>query len=137
MTGYIISFFILVLLVIAWRYASTREASTAVTTKPKRLLSFTTAHTTHDVLQILIEKTQGSEYSIDSVDEEHLSLILSTPPTATTWGFFYPVYLTQQDDGRTLVEVGIQSKLYQMGPLVRRQHERCFAHVKGVLYQQV
>jgi len=137
MTGPIITLLILVLVVIAWRYASTRKASTAVTTKPKRLLSFTTAHTPHDVLQTIIEKTQGSEYTIESIDEENLRLILSTPPTATTWGFFYPVYLAKQDDGRTLVEVGIQSKLYQMGPLVRRQHERCFAHIKGAFSSEV
>ncbi len=61
MTGYIITFFILVLLVIAWRYASTRKTSTTVTTKPKRLLSFTTAHTPQDVLQTIIEKTPGSD----------------------------------------------------------------------------
>ncbi len=137
MTGYIISLLILVLVVIAWRYASTRKAATTVTTKPKRLLSFTTAHTPKEVLQTLIEKTPGSDYTIDSVDEEHLCLILSTPPTATTWGFFYPVYLTQQDEGRTLVEVGIQSKLYQMGPLVRRQHERCLAHINRALSSEV
>ena len=133
MTGYVLTVLILVMLVIAWRYASTRKASTAVTAKPKRLLSFTTAHPPREALQILIDKTQGSDYAIDNVDEDHCSLILSTPPTATTWGFFYPIYLTQQDDGLTLVEVGIQSKLYQVGPLVRRQHERCFAHVKEVL----
>lgn len=133
MTGVIIFLLILVLVAVAWRYASTREAATTVTAKPKRLLSFTTAYPPREALDAIVAAAPDSAYTLDSVEAEDLRLILSTPPTATTWGFFYPVYLIEQDDGSTLVEVGIQSKLFQVGPLVRQQHERCLAYVRETL----
>lgn len=130
MTGLALTILILILLVIALRYASRRQSTTAVAAKPKRVLSFTTEDSPEAVVQAILERTQGSTYTIDKVADANPRLILSTPPTATTWGFFYPIYLTRHDDGRTLVEVGIQSRLYQVGPLVRKQHEQCFAHVQ-------
>lgn len=133
MTGLFITLLMLVLVVVAWRYAAGRKAPAAMTTRPKRLLSFTTATPAREALETIVAKTRNSAYSVESIDEAQRHLILSTPPTATTWGFFYPVYLTEQADGRTLVEVGIQSKLFQMGPLVRRQHAHCLAYLKEAL----
>ncbi len=126
MTTVITTLLVLVLVAVAVRYARQREASSTVVKKPKRVLSFTTSQEIDHVLQAIIRSVEESEYGLETTDDENPRLILGTPPTATTWGFFYPVYLTRQDDGQTLIEVGIQSRLFQAGPIVRKHHARCF-----------
>ena len=129
----VVFIFALLLVGIAWRYASRRNAASVVTKKPKRLHAFATAQPPEAIIAAIRQKVPASDYTLDSIAEENPRLMLSTPPTATTWGFFYPIYLTVQDDGQTLVEVGIESKLVQMGLLVRQQHEACVAFVKAAL----
>ena len=126
--------FILLLVGIAWRYALRSNAASVVTKKPKRLHAFTTAQPPEAIIEAIRQKVLASNYTLDSIAGENPRLILSTPPSATTWGFFYPIYLTVQDDGLTLVEIGIESKLVQMGPLVRQQHEACVVFVKAALF---
>jgi heme/copper-type cytochrome/quinol oxidase subunit 2 len=135
MNTFIFWLLILAIIGIAWRYASRRNAASVVTKKPKRLHTFTTAQTPEAIIAAIRQKVLASDYTLDSIAEENPRLMLSTPPSATTWGFFYPIYLTVQDDGLTLVEVGIESKLVQMGPLVRQQHEACVVFVKAALFE--
>ena len=133
-TGLVTFLFVLLLVGIAWRYASRRNAASVVTKKPKRLHAFTTAQPPEAIIEAIRQKVPDSDYALDSIAEENPRLMLSTPPSAMTWGFFYPIYLTPQDDGQTLVEVGIESKLVQMGPLVKQQHEACVVFVKASLF---
>ncbi|HMB89740.1 MAG TPA: hypothetical protein VKP65_02765 [Rhodothermales bacterium] len=125
---------ILVIIGLAWRYASKRSAASVVTQKPKRLQAFTKAQSPEAIIEAIRQKVAASNYTLESIAEENPRLILSTPPTAMTWGFFYPIYLTPQVDGSTLVEVGIESKLMQMGPVVKQQHEACVVFVKAALF---
>jgi hypothetical protein len=49
-------------------------------------------------------------YQIDDFDERHFAVILNERMTWNSYGSLYPIYVNQQD-GRTMVEVGITSKL--------------------------
>ena len=114
--------------------AAMRKGSSAVKTKPSRLMSFTTARAPHDVMTIVIRFAQQSGYKIDEIAESDGRILLSDSATATSWGFFYPVYVSKQNDGNSLVEVGIKSQLIQVGPIVSRNHERCFNGIKAAIF---
>jgi len=49
-------------------------------------------------------------YQIDDIDEVHLAVILNERMTWNSYGSLYPIYIREQA-GRTIVEVGITSKL--------------------------
>lgn len=114
--------------------AAMRKGSSAVKTKPSRLMSFTTARAPHDVMTIVVRFAQQSGYKIDEIAESDGHILLSDSATATSWGFFYPVYVSRQNDGNSLVEVGIKSQLIQVGPIVSRNHERCFNGIKAAIF---
>ncbi len=78
------------------------------------------------------------KYTIEDIDESIGRIILSSIPNwisgwISGWGFFYPVYVSIQNDGNTLVEVGIKSRLYQGGPLVTRAHKKFYNRVKSAI----
>ncbi|ANN17901.1 hypothetical protein SD37_21125 [Amycolatopsis orientalis] len=72
-------------------------------------------------------------YSVEDHDATRGIVILSSRPTAFTWGFFYPAVIHAEGAG-TRVDVGIKSKLIQYGPLVTRAHGK-LAHALAGLTQ--
>ncbi|MEV0701948.1 hypothetical protein AB0I53_29095 [Saccharopolyspora sp. NPDC050389] len=50
-------------------------------------------------------------------------MLLSSRPTAFTWGFFYPAVVYAEGAG-TRVDLGIKSKAVQYGPLVTQAHRK-------------
>ena len=62
-------------------------------------------------------------YAVDDADPAHGIVLLSSKPTLTTWGFFYPVVISVEGTG-SRVDLGIRSKLFQVGPLVTRAHQK-------------
>ncbi|MGX7828737.1 hypothetical protein ACTG9Q_26940 [Actinokineospora sp. 24-640] len=70
-------------------------------------------------------------YSVDDHDPTRGVVILSSRPTAFTWGFFYPAVVYANGTG-TRVDFGIKSKVFQYGPLVTRAHRKA-AHALAVL----
>lgn len=74
-----------------------------------------------DAVYAWITQNRPRGYSVDDTDPSHGIVILSSPPTATTWGFLYPVHVFAEDGG-TRVDLGITSRLFQYGPLVTRAH---------------
>lgn len=59
--------------------------------------------------------------------------MISDSAKLTTYGFFYPIYLSAIDEKTTLIEVGIKSKAFQLGPIVTRCHEQCFNEIKATM----
>jgi hypothetical protein len=60
-------------------------------------------------------------YSVDDGDPARGVIVLSSRPTMFDWGFFYPTIVYAEDVG-TRIDVGIKSKVFQYGPLVKRAH---------------
>ena len=111
--------------------AASRKGSPALKRRPKRVQSFVSRMSLGITLKTIIRYAQQSGYKIEFLDEVKGHLVLSDSPTLTSFGFFYPIYLTPQSEVETLVEVGITSKLWQIGPIRARHHERCFNGIKG------
>jgi hypothetical protein len=57
-----------------------------------------------------MEFASKSGYRIDDFDEQKLEVILNERMTLTSYGSLYPIYVREQG-GRTVVEVGVTSKL--------------------------
>ncbi|MEO6772388.1 MAG: hypothetical protein ABI467_05125 [Kofleriaceae bacterium] len=52
-------------------------------------------------------------------------VILSSPVSFGSWGFFYPVVIRAGARGGSHVTIGCTSKVVQFGPIVTRNHSRC------------
>ena len=128
-----ISVFLLLLLIII---AAMRKGSSALKSKPKRLKSITTTNNPQETLKTIIRFAQQSNYKISVIDETKCQLVLDESLTFTSWGFFYPIFVSQSADNTTMIEVGIKSKLIQVGPIVSGHHERCVNGIKAALFAQ-
>jgi len=113
--------------------AKMRKGSAALESKPSRLKSFSTSLTPSEAFKVAIRWASASAYKIDDVDEARLKFVLSDSATATSWGFFYPIFVSAGGERGAVVEVGIKSKALQYGPLVSRAHEKCFSAIKTAL----
>jgi hypothetical protein len=68
---------------------------------------------------------------IDS-DAQRRVLLLESPMTGWSWGFFHPVFIRPAAEGSE-IEVGIRLKAIQHVKTVREWHEACAAEVKKAL----
>lgn len=116
------------LVLAAMRHAPSMEK------RPKRLRAFTTAASRNETLKAITRFAQQSGYKVDRLDEANGRLVLSDSAPVASRGFFYPIFLTEEAAGTTIVEVGIRSKLFQIGPVVSRSHERCVNGIRAPLF---
>lgn len=117
--------------------AATRRGSSVIGTKPRRLQTFTVQADPQQALEEVIHFAQQAGYKISAKDEAKGQLVLEESASAMSWGFFFPIFITRQPDDVTLVEVGIKSKLLQVGPIVTRSHEKCVNGIKATLLAPV
>ena len=120
--------------------AAMRRGSSALGSRPRRIQAFTTTSSPQETLKAIIRFAQQAGYKIPAMDEAKGQLVLEEPASVTSFGFFFPVFVSQQSDGSTLVEVGIKSKVFQIGPIasriVSRSHERCVTSMKAAFLAQ-
>jgi len=112
---------------------SMRKGSSTLKKKSKKLKSFTSSLPPREAFKAVVCWASASTYKIDDINEEETKLVLSDGVTFTSWGFFYPVFVSAAENGKSLIEVGIKSKALQIGPKVWRAHERCMSAVKAAL----
>ena len=67
----------------------------------------------------------GGRYRVDDADPATRRLVLSSSVTLFSWGFFYPIEIHPHGTAGARIEVGIQSRLIQWGPVVTNAHQRC------------
>lgn len=133
LTGLIIGIFIACIGLII---ASMRKGSSSLGSKPSRLQSFSTTGNPEETLKAIVRFAQQSGYKVAAFEEAKGQLVLEESASATSWGFFLPIFVSRQSDGSVLVEVGIKSKLVQVGPIVSRSHEKCVNGIKAALFAQ-
>lgn len=64
-------------------------------------------------------------YLVDDSDPK-LNVVIISKPVALFggWGFFFPVFIAPNPNGGSELTVGCTSKVFQMGPLVTRAHDK-------------
>lgn len=123
---------IVILIAVAAGYgiAFTRKGSVRGTSMPGRQESLSSPASPADVLAAL--KRLGAPYAVDDADDAAKIVVLSSPVTLFSWGFFYPVYVSEAGTGSRIV-VGCSSKLFQMGPVVTNAHRKCIEAIEAAL----
>ena len=116
--------------------AAMRRGSFMTDSKPRRLQSFTTECNQKETMKAIIRFAQQSDYKISGIDEVKGQLVLEESASYTSWGFFFPILVSWQPNNTTLVEIGIKSKLFQVGPIVSRRHEYCVNGIKAAIFAQ-
>lgn len=134
MVFFILLGFNLIMLGICISVAQMRNGSSVLGQRPRRIRSLTTALSPQETLKIIIRTAQHDGYKIPAIDLENDQLVLEEPTSVMSWGFFFPVIVSQQSDRSTLVEIGIMSKLIQFGPIVTRSHDQCVNGIKAALF---
>ena len=74
----------------------------------------------------------GGLYKVDDADPQQHILVLSSGVTLFSWGFLYPVFIRREGSG-SVIQVGIQSKFIQWGPIVGRAHRDVVTRIEKVL----
>jgi hypothetical protein len=105
--------------------------------KPRRIKSFTTALGSTEVAKHIVNYARQNNMKFDEFDKENGRIVVSQPPTLTSWGFFYPVFLSTDEKNHTVVEVGIWSKLIQFGPITTRFHERFYNGIRAEIFSSM
>jgi hypothetical protein len=80
------------------------------TIQPHYSATFFTELPPYRTFKAIMEFASKSGYRIDDFDEQKLEVILNERMTLTSYGSLYPIYVREQG-GRTVVEVGVTSKL--------------------------
>ncbi|WP_340682617.1 hypothetical protein LCL61_28640 [Amycolatopsis coloradensis] len=123
---------VVVLLGLMLLVAFTRKGSVATIAMTARRIKLHTA-APPDMVYTWLTQHCPTGYSVDDHDAARGIVILSSRPTVSTWGFFYPAVIHAEGAG-TRVDLGITSKLFQYGPLVTRAHGK-LAHALASLTQ--
>ena len=125
-----------VMAAICFIIAAMRRGSFVIGSKTSRLQSFTVATNPQETLKSIVRFAQQAGNKISAIDEAKGQLVLEESASATSWGFFLPVFVSRRSDNSTLVEVGIKSKLVQVGPIVSRSHDKCVNGIKAALFAE-
>lgn len=120
---------------IALFVAATKKGISSLGVRTKRMLSVAAKGSQESVLKSVIRFAQQSGYKVVALDEKRGQLVLEEPASLFSWGFFFPVFVSAQQDGSSLIEVGIKSKFSQCGPVVSRSHERFVTGLKAALFE--
>lgn len=125
---------VIVILSVTYGIAAMRKGKFSMS-KPYKILSFNAGVSIDKAMKLIIQFANQNGYKIDDFNESKFIIVLSNSATITSYGFFFPVYLTRQGDNTmTFIEVGIKSKLIQWGPIVSRNHEKCFNGIKATIF---
>lgn len=122
--------FILIAVALGYVVAFTRKGSVRGTSMPARQDIVSSRASPDQVMAAL--RQLGPPYTVDDADDRAKIVVLSSPVTLFSWGFFYPVYITPMGEGSRII-IGCSSKLFQMGPVVTNAHGKCIKAIEAAL----
>lgn len=126
---------LIALIVFGYVFAATRTGTVHSVPLGARRLTVVSSLAPQEIIARLRAGVEGFE--AEHADPAIGAVLLSSRPTLATWGFFYPVLVSEAADGTSRVEIGISSKLFQWGPLVTRWHHRCRDAVERAVGDQL
>ncbi len=121
----------LLLILVGYGVAFTRKGRVATARMGSRrhdLHSNADAQTVFDRISAI----RGGKLTVDDRDPEHKIIVLSSPVSLFSWGFLFPVFIHAEGAG-TRIEIGIHSKVFQLGPVVTRWHNTAIAEIEQAL----
>lgn len=124
----------LIITAIAYFIALTRSHTSFIGTRPKKMSTLLTSHSLETVRQAMTKFSDYYRYTVVHRNDLENHIILEDTITWTSFGFFYIIYFTKQPDGKTLIDVGIESKLIQnYGPIPTKMLSSCISGIQNIL----
>jgi hypothetical protein len=111
---------------------ATRKGSAATMAHTPRMELLFCDIPREQAVERIVAAAGSDRYVVPYSDPQRGEILLATPLTLFSFGFFYPIYVLPKE-GRTRVDVGIKSKAFQWGPVVTRNHRQCVALVRRAL----
>lgn len=93
----------------------------------RRVMHVSTPKSPDEVLAALAGGIPALKAAPSATDPNTKRVVLATPMSFATWGFWFPVHVSAQANGVTILDIGITSRGFQWGPLVTQAH-RNFAN---------
>ena len=100
---------------------SKKKKGTSDVSSALRIETITTDLSKTVTLKAIVEFAKSNGYKIDMFDETQFKVLLSDSMTISSWGFFYPIEV-KDDNNSTSVIVGIESQKNQIGPVVTQMY---------------
>lgn len=117
--------------------AESRKAPSTSDELPSYVQAFSSPLPPASILKTIARFAPTGGYRVEAIDEINGRIILNKPSSMIYLysGFFYPIFLTSQSDGTTLVQIGIKPKIHQAGPMTK-DHDKCVNDIKVALFCQ-
>ncbi len=117
-------------------YVKNKKGTSSMEKPTNRMKAFITDLPINKSMKAIIQFAQTNRYKIDDFNEEKAIIVLSDEHKNAgggTYGFIYPIYLSQHAPDEILIEVGIKGKMpYVTG--YDTPHERCVNGIKSAIY---
>ena len=127
------SIIVVILVTLFLVIAEFRKPSSVLKNKPKKLFTFKVKISPDEAIKEICAFGKAYKYSVAEILPDQSRIVLGDESSLFSYGFFYPVYLTPQQDGELLFEVGIASKAIQIGPVVWQRHQKFHDKLKEFL----
>jgi len=124
---------IILFLLITSIIASIKTAKFYKKKKNQYLSSFNTSLEFSNAMQIITEFASKFNYNIEYFDKKNKDIVLSDDISVKSYGFFYPIYISENQDVLK-IEIGLVSRLYQIGYFSKPYHEKFYNGLKAFFY---
>jgi hypothetical protein len=117
---------------------SSRNAGEAMASKPDDLTSFTTQTPKGEVVKTVLLFAQMSGLNVESIDDAQGKIVLGEDMNLAKNhnGYWLPVYISENGSGTTTVQIGIKSKVYQAGFMLRSIRDKAANNIKAAIVMQ-
>lgn len=127
--GAIIGFFVVNFI------ALTKKSSTIKKESVNRITPLLTELTISEAMEVIKNFAQFNNYKIEIIDKIKNQIVLSDSRIGVLmYGKFYPIYFSTRKDGKTIVEIGIKSKVGSSADLsTKKNHTDCVNGIQNAL----
>ncbi len=105
--------------------------------KPRYIEAFEASAPPEIILTAIVSFSLEQNMNIEYFNEYEGKIILGDKLSIWTFGFFYPIYLTSKETGKTLVEVGVRGKASITGTVAFRYRDKVVNGIKGVVFMKL
>ncbi len=104
--------------------------------KPRYIESFEVEAPPEVILEAIAYFGMKKNMDIDFFDENERRITLGDRLNLFSGAFFYPIYLTTEENGATLVEVGVKGKASITGSAAFRYRDKVVQGIKAAIFMK-
>ncbi len=87
------------------------------------------------VLKIIVNYVNSVGYSVSHLDIDKGEIVLDESASISDWGFFYPIRVFLDSDGKTRISIGIRGKIHGASKSqIRSRMDKLVNGIKAAIY---